>query len=692
MEITGKVEEQYVAKVRRGRPKKVEIITDVRALPHIALTGFSSEELSESKSKSKKLRSEKDETSTITKASESTSRTRSKKLESQSQPAGQNVSKDDSAFQNDSTKTKKRNFQGNIKLTSDKFGSEGEKTLPSEELDILDNEEVTSRKKQKPSRKSMKKEDFDEASYKPITRKTSKEPRRQVRRTRKDFTALKVDPGNNSTDEIEKTKKVIPERSKIPRTSKNSKKEKETLSKTTIIEHNTKSLKIIPETAIKPSKVNTIKKTSSKPLKETMVTKASEITFEPLPTPINSTTNRNQSISTYESSKVGRLEEFTVVMVSADLNTEMKSSYEDIKMDNAEITSAIKSSIDKEAFDKAKTSNSDHAKEKDANSHSTRRRKSTTKKMDSLEDEENEKVDIYAIFEIPKTANLSEIKRAYHKVALKLHPDKLAGTLKTDQEREEATKKFQKILLYNVILSDDVKRARYDVTGVIEKEWANENEHTTESEWNEYFRELWSGKVTAESITEYEKNFKGSEEQKRDIIAAYNHSQGSMDFILSSVIATSAEDEEFIINIIETAIANSEIKLLKNFLTSTSSSQHNQRCKEAAEEAKEAEKAQKGFSTLGDPTLQSSEDRALQAKIVQQSHESNPKKRKYEAAGNEDEATPKKSRKNSPPSTSQPRRASARRAKGDLARQPTANMSKAVLAEPKFAQSHAKCN
>ncbi|CAF2362481.1 dnaJ protein P58IPK homolog [Brassica rapa] len=64
--------------------------------------------------------------------------------------------------------------------------------------------------------------------------------------------------------------------------------------------------------------------------------------------------------------------------------------------------------------------------------------------------------DWYKILGISKTASISEIKRAYKKLALKWHPDKNVDN------REEAENQFREIAAAYEVLGDDDKRARFD--------------------------------------------------------------------------------------------------------------------------------------------------------------------------------------------------------------------------------------
>ena len=52
------------------------------------------------------------------------------------------------------------------------------------------------------------------------------------------------------------------------------------------------------------------------------------------------------------------------------------------------------------------------------------------------------------------------MKKAYYKLSLKVHPDKVS-----DDDKEQATEKFQLLSKLYQILSDEKKRKVYDKTG-----------------------------------------------------------------------------------------------------------------------------------------------------------------------------------------------------------------------------------
>ncbi|NWS31955.1 DNJB8 protein, partial [Polioptila caerulea] len=65
-------------------------------------------------------------------------------------------------------------------------------------------------------------------------------------------------------------------------------------------------------------------------------------------------------------------------------------------------------------------------------------------------------VDYYKVLGLQKDASQDDIKKSYHKLALKWHPDK------NPRNKEEAEKKFKEIVEAYEILSDPQKRTCYD--------------------------------------------------------------------------------------------------------------------------------------------------------------------------------------------------------------------------------------
>ena len=80
---------------------------------------------------------------------------------------------------------------------------------------------------------------------------------------------------------------------------------------------------------------------------------------------------------------------------------------------------------------------------------------------------ENERLDPYAVLDVPKDANAVQIKAAFRKLALQLHPDKLDGS--DEAEKEQAASRFRRVRIAYSVLSDPQERNRLDAEGLIRK-------------------------------------------------------------------------------------------------------------------------------------------------------------------------------------------------------------------------------
>ncbi|GFY98274.1 chaperone DnaJ-domain superfamily protein [Actinidia rufa] len=128
-----------------------------------------------------------------------------------------------------------------------------------------------------------------------------------------------------------------------------------------------------------------------------------------------------------------------------------------------------------------------------------------------------------------------EIKKAYYKLALRLHPDKNPGD-------EDAKEKFQQLQKVISILGDQEKRAIYDQTGCVDDA------------------------VTEADIEEFEANYRGADSEKNDLIDLYRKYKGNMNRLFCSMLCSDPKlDSHRFKDILNEAIASGDLKSTKAY-------------------------------------------------------------------------------------------------------------------------------
>ncbi|CRK94665.1 CLUMA_CG008165, isoform A [Clunio marinus] len=190
--------------------------------------------------------------------------------------------------------------------------------------------------------------------------------------------------------------------------------------------------------------------------------------------------------------------------------------------------------------------------------------------------------DLYAIFEIDKTATVAEIKKAYYKHALKVHPDRVP-----ESEKENATEKFKVLAKINEVLSDDNRRKLYDEQGIVD----DDDDEKFGSTWLEAFKNIFKP-ISESDIDNYRKEYVGSELEKSDLKKAYVNGKGCINYMMEHVPFMGIEDEPRFHEIVNEWIKNEEVPEFKAF-TKEPKSKTDRRHKKYARESKEAEKLKK---------------------------------------------------------------------------------------------------
>eukprot|EP00040_Diaphanoeca_grandis_P012614 m.63897 g.63897 ORF g.63897 m.63897 type:complete len:300 (+) comp23360_c0_seq1:88-987(+) len=183
------------------------------------------------------------------------------------------------------------------------------------------------------------------------------------------------------------------------------------------------------------------------------------------------------------------------------------------------------------------------------------------------------------------TPSAKELKKAYRKTALKVHPDRVQGD---DEAKALATKKFQTLSQVYKFLSDDECRKIYDETGIVDEERSSLEKEDGKS-WSDYFREMFP-KVSTDSIEKDKKMYQNSKDEHEDLKKAYLTCKGDMEVIMNNVVHCTIADEPRFREILNKMISDGEVKAFKNFSNENKSAKK-KRTKRAAEEEVEAEAA-----------------------------------------------------------------------------------------------------
>src|SRR5215203_1417145 len=102
-------------------------------------------------------------------------------------------------------------------------------------------------------------------------------------------------------------------------------------------------------------------------------------------------------------------------------------------------------------------------------------------------------IDYYKVLGVHKSATQEDIKKAYRKLARKLHPD-------LNPNDKEAHKKFQQINEANEVLSDPEKRKKYDQYG---KDWQHAEQFEQSRQSEGFGREAFTGDFSDSDFSDF---------------------------------------------------------------------------------------------------------------------------------------------------------------------------------------------
>lgn len=225
-------------------------------------------------------------------------------------------------------------------------------------------------------------------------------------------------------------------------------------------------------------------------------------------------------------------------------------------------------------------------------------------------------LDPYAVLEVAVLATPLEIKKAYKRLSLRYHPDKIQQA-----SSGENTEQFPRVQFAYSILSDAGRRSRYDATGLL-----GESDSDEVFDWKAYFDSI-NDKITIDMIDEDRLKYQGLEEEKADIGQNFVFYDG--DFLkLFEVIPHLEFDEALemrVYGLVDGMLEKGEIDGSASITKSWTKYQKSrktkvkQMLKKLAKEAKEADQLAASIRDKGKKNLQLEDD----LKSLIQSRQSN---------------------------------------------------------------------
>lgn len=165
-------------------------------------------------------------------------------------------------------------------------------------------------------------------------------------------------------------------------------------------------------------------------------------------------------------------------------------------------------------------------------------------------------IDPYKVLGVEISASPVEIKRAYKRLSLQHHPDKVQ-----QKGGEVDVLIFPQIQFAYSVLSDAQRRQRYDTTGSLGHAG---DEDADRFDWNDYFQNM-TEKITLEMIDEDRIKYRGSTEERDDILHNFAYYEG--DFLRLFEVVPHLEFDEAqearTFQIIEEGIASGAVVLDK---------------------------------------------------------------------------------------------------------------------------------
>ncbi len=166
--------------------------------------------------------------------------------------------------------------------------------------------------------------------------------------------------------------------------------------------------------------------------------------------------------------------------------------------------------------------------------------------------------DLYCcVLRVSSDATQAQLKKAYHKLALAHHPDKVSPN-RSAEDVSAAKLKFQAISVTYQILSNEERRKEYDNRGEIieDDEFVSSSSFT---QWENFFKNLFPG-INFDDIDKFAVKYKESDEEKNDVLKYYQLHRGDLNKMVNCVMCSEKSDKHrWVKYYIEPAIQRGDI-------------------------------------------------------------------------------------------------------------------------------------
>jgi DnaJ family protein C protein 9 len=163
--------------------------------------------------------------------------------------------------------------------------------------------------------------------------------------------------------------------------------------------------------------------------------------------------------------------------------------------------------------------------------------------------------DPYVLLGVEPTASPAQIRKAYHRLALKVHPDKNPSA--------EAVASFQALQKAYSLLSNPEKRRRYDRTGCTDEESQSFDDAYS------HYRSVYT-EISKEDIDQFAVSYPDSEMEQNDLRDFYVKHEGDLKNLLHFIPLSTVDDCGRFVAFFEAAIAEGSLEDFPKFATSKS--------------------------------------------------------------------------------------------------------------------------